>query len=539
MTMRIWARVLALCLGLSLVPLAEDETAEAKRKAISGKLSKSGYTVLALSESGAVTSVVAKHGKFKLRPLGKRVTLHLRAPEGTYAGPIVVGREGKRAILGVRAGANLGVAQVKRRKGYAKVKHTPAGKFVDSRLSATAKKGVPIGAGNFGRVLVKKLKGSGSDRDRDGIPTSLDIDDDGDLILDSLDRSTAARAAKAAPPVAPDAFTQLKLALQETANANVPGSTDAQIAAAVSSGGKLILSGFNANTEFDCGGSRNPSPPPPWIGGLPYCTLGGTGLATSAGLPEFPECCDPDGDGFGVVPPGVGEDLPTTLRTGTDQIKTGDQLIGHVASNGNVNLCPNPANPGCTSVTDVLEYVFATVPALVSYHDTAGNAASITYPHTGELPVAPGVDSQIRVTLTIWRPERRPIPEEAGYGVPGAWIDIGGLGYSVSTEGFGPCQQSAFSEDDPTTPTAEDDPNLVLPSGPRVGLLGGLGFTDSRNPPDQPANPSNQLSFTVNLTQCTASSGSWPSGESRSIRLFAVPTQGGGSAQLLLPFKRP
>src|SRR6185369_8449912 len=124
-----------------------------------------------------------------------------------------------------RAGANLGVAQVKWRKGYAKVKHTPAGKFVDSSLSATAKKGVPIGAGNFGRVLVKKLKGSGSDRDRDGIPTSLDIDDDGDLILDSLDRSTAARAAKAAPPVAPDAFTQLKLALQETANANVPGST--------------------------------------------------------------------------------------------------------------------------------------------------------------------------------------------------------------------------------------------------------------------------------------------------------------------------
>ena len=39
-----------------------------------------------------------------------RVTLHLRAPNGTYAGPIVVGRrkKGKRAIVGVKAGARLG-----------------------------------------------------------------------------------------------------------------------------------------------------------------------------------------------------------------------------------------------------------------------------------------------------------------------------------------------------------------------------------------------------------------------------------------------
>src|SRR5207247_2254940 len=151
-----------------------------------------GYTVIALAASGKATSVVAKRGKFRLRPPAKRLTLQLRAKNGVYAGPIVVGRakKGKRAIVGVRAGAKLGKVTVKRRKGYARLKGKLPKRFLDAKRQARAKKGVPIGAGRFGRVRSRHAHGGApGDSDLDGIPDPLDVDDDGDLILDNLDHS--------------------------------------------------------------------------------------------------------------------------------------------------------------------------------------------------------------------------------------------------------------------------------------------------------------------------------------------------------------
>jgi hypothetical protein len=552
-------RIGALSVAASLALLAASVPAAAAPKPITGKLSRPGYTVIALAANGKAKVVRASRGRFRLRPPAKRVTLHLRAPSGSYAGPIVLGRKkkGKRAIVGVKAGARLGRVSV--RRGYARVSKRLQRKWLDARRAARARRGAPIGARVFGRVRSKPpsdkeyVEGDG---DFDGIPDQLDIDDDGDLVLDNLDRSTAARTAQEPPPPpVPEVFTSLFLDLGQTANANalaLAGLTEEQIdqriAAAVSSnGGRLSFSGFSASTELDCGGSRNPSPPPPWLGGLPYCTLGGTGTATSPASPEFPECCDADNDGFGIVPPGVLVDIPQTLVQGTDQIKTGDQVIGHVATVGDVGKCPDALNPACVSITNVFQYVFATVPALVSYHDTAvpRNSATLSYPYPAgapvEFPVAAGLDGQVRVTLTLWRPQRRPIGEGENREAclddtpPCRWIDIGGLTYAVGMEGAGPCVQSAYSEDDPTTLVVEDDPNLTLPTGPRVGLLGGLGFTDLA--PDRPASAANRLTYTVNLTSCTASSAPWSPGETRGVRLFAVPTQGGGFAQQIVQFK--
>src|SRR5437867_3990827 len=146
------AAVVALLFALVTAPLAE-----AAKKPITGKLSKPGYTVIALAANGKASSARAKPRKFKLRRPAKRVTLHLRAKDGTYAGPIVVAKKkkGKSAILGVKAGAKLGKVKVKRGKGFAKVKRKPPKKFVDAKRKARAKKGVPIGAGKFGRVRSK------------------------------------------------------------------------------------------------------------------------------------------------------------------------------------------------------------------------------------------------------------------------------------------------------------------------------------------------------------------------------------------------
>lgn len=79
---------------LSLVALlalhAASATATAAPKRITGKLSKAGYSVIAVAASGEGEAVQATP-RFKLRPPAKRVSLHLQTPDGVYAGPIVVG----------------------------------------------------------------------------------------------------------------------------------------------------------------------------------------------------------------------------------------------------------------------------------------------------------------------------------------------------------------------------------------------------------------------------------------------------------------
>ena len=155
---RIDTRLLGAALLVALLILALPTAASAKKGKITGKLSKGGYTVIALAADGQAKTKRAPKGKFKLKPPAKKVTLHLRAPDGTYAGPIVVGtkKKGKRVIEGVYAKRNVKLRKVKVKaaKGYAKAKVRK--KARDKKREAFAKKGVPIGAGNFGRVRVKK-----------------------------------------------------------------------------------------------------------------------------------------------------------------------------------------------------------------------------------------------------------------------------------------------------------------------------------------------------------------------------------------------
>lgn len=194
-------RVGAFCVVASLLALlATAGPAVAKPKPITGKLSKPGYEVIALATSGEATSVRARANGFRLRPSAKRVSLHLRAADGTYAGPVVIGKErkGKWAIVGVRAGAKLGMVEVKATRGYAKLRKRLPEKSLDTEQRARATKGVPIGAGAFGLVRSKlRARVVPGDPDLDGVPNPLDVDDDGDLVLDNLDLPTAEGGARA------------------------------------------------------------------------------------------------------------------------------------------------------------------------------------------------------------------------------------------------------------------------------------------------------------------------------------------------------
>ena len=173
--------------------------------------------------------------------------------------------------------------------------------------------------------------------------------------------------------------------------------------------------------ELDCGGVPDPNNPQGWIGGLSYCTRGGTGamvlsVPTYPTFEPFPACCEPDGNGYGTLsnnsgfpPPGFFSLKPNATSS---QIRTGDVLIQRVTTNGVTTETPT-----------MLPFVFATTLGLVAYDDGQGNAATVNYPvdpRTGPgifgngFPVAAGPNGDVTLKLTFWRPQRRSIPPLRG-----------------------------------------------------------------------------------------------------------------------------
>ncbi len=511
------------CVAAFLLLLGSPAIAPAKALSpVTGKLSKPDYTVIAIAANGKARSAQAGRGKFKLRPPGAVVTLHLRAPDGSYAGPIVVGREmkGRRAILGVKAGAKLGRVDLRLGKGYAKVKDKLAGKWVDATREARAKNGVPIGAGKDGLVRSKNAKGGApGDSDLDGIPDSLDIDDDGDLILDDYDRSTHRGASRSASqsdvvglPFLDGSFLDITTALgggiTDSVNVN-GGSSDEQIAAAEQSSGTFgaLWTGIDPGSgELDCGT-------------LVYCSAGGTGRFVEGPTsqrdtaPPFPECCDPDGDGLGSFTEtnfgggGGGVHHMSLFHGATaDQIRAGDVLIERGTVHG-----------ATAQFASTVGFVYSTMPALASYSDGQGNSSSFSYPRmlcflaggvpgptsTCPAPVRSGPNGDVVVTMTFWRPQRRRVEREPG---GGKWMDVGNLAYgeTVTSVGLGApggfCPQSSYTGVDPNLtllPPTRSSANPPVLNGARFGDLAG----------DRPSNPANTFTFTLNLTDCLASKG--------------------------------
>jgi len=511
-------------LAAALALLAASAPAAAAAKRITGKLSAPGYTVLALDADGEAASQPTKaNGKFKLKPSAKKVTLHLRAADGTYAGPVVIdkkGKKGKKAILGVEAGAELG--KVKVRDGYAKLKRDLPREDVDRKRKAKAKQGVPIGAGVFGRVAAAATgtPGPGTDLDRDGIPGALDVDDDGDLVLDNSETPTTSRRGQPAAGCGPANFSYcptmssyLALAsFHETVNVNA-GSDIAEINATLQSKGTLRFSPsvLGDSVELNCGVD---DPATPESEGLSYCRPGGTGVASAGGAggpgPEFPECCDLDGDGFGTIYP------PPTPN---------GSFLGHGADSAEISPGDLPllVTSGGVETEDAatLNYVFVTVPALVAYSDTDGNCAKVagtpgecanefSYPVAADGPgtvnngfpvSAPGGEDVV-LTLTFWRPQR----QATGGDPAGAeWMDLGHLRYAAQG-----CPQSTLDTTDPT--------NLVEPSLPLLGMGSLEDLSD-----DQVSSPANTITYTLKLSQCLAAQGlSFDPGEERPIAFSAV-----------------
>ncbi|HEX2310338.1 MAG TPA: hypothetical protein VHH91_06430 [Vicinamibacterales bacterium] len=497
--------------------------AGAARRAITGKLTKPGYTVIALAANGKAASVRGRLGGFRLRAPSDTVTLHLRDADGVYAGPVVIRGRGDRVVVGARAGARLGTLEVL--GGYARPRRRVGRRSLDAQRWARARRGVPIGARNFGRVRSRrKHRAVPGDRDADGVPDRVDIDDDGDLVLDKLERRRRSRASQDTPRDPFDLASNLgAVPLSSTANVNA-GSTDAQIDAALPEFGWLGMAVPKADSvELDCAG-------------LTYCSLGGTGRTTNVARPEkFPECCDDDGDGHGKLRPTVvGPDfVGFHLAHGATsaQIGTGDTLILRLTNGGQE-----------TQLTDTQQFIFATVPALASYVDETGTRRTIAYPvGPGDPGAQPGnglpavdgpdADDDVEITVTLWRPQRRPTSEQECAQPPvqdcvaTEWIDVGGLDYAAATKegterfegSSGWCPQGALRSDDPSLRAEFGDSE-------------GGGFRDLA--PARPANPANTFTYTLNVTKCLTHFGlGFPHGATRGVRFQAfTPITGDGSA---------
>lgn len=169
-----------------LAVLACAPAAGARRPAIEGRVAGSGYEVVALSPDGNSRAVRARRD-FEVVPPARTVTLHLRNHDGVYLGPVVIAGRGKRAIVRVRAGARLGTIAV--RGSYGLALKEPRRRWRGRGRAVRANDGAPIGAGRLGlvRSTPRGPVGPGHDRDADGIPGLWDVDDDGDLRLDTAE----------------------------------------------------------------------------------------------------------------------------------------------------------------------------------------------------------------------------------------------------------------------------------------------------------------------------------------------------------------
>jgi len=515
--------------------LAAASPGQASQKPITLTVSKPGYTVVALASNGRAASARAR-GVVKLKAPAQSVTLHLIDARGTYAGPLVVGGRGTRVFLGVKPGAKLGVIVV--RKGYASLARPLKRQWMDASRNAAAKAGVPLGARVFGRVKAKASgsAGDGIDQDRDGIPGAYDVDDDGDLILDNFERrggflsDFGYRPFQVPPPPPPQnappqqnapslqqkvhLFSNLKMDLQGSLNANAASVTDEQVNQLVTESATLAIGIPGGDMiELDCGG-------------LSYCSKGGTGRALSGGpsvsAPRFPDDFDSDNDGFGTLTRGTTGDFQLFTGAGTDAIGSGNTFIYRVTSGGVE-----------TQVPAILNYIFSTTPALQSYSTGAGSG-TIAYPVSSGSPGTMNNPIQVpsgdgKLTMTYWRPQRKAI---AGSGEGDSWVDIGKLRYTAdipngpqgSGPGAGPspgpgnCKPASYSTTDTNLSVAGD------------------GVVDAAS--DRPSDPANTLTFTVDLDACLAAFGlAWGSGQSLKVDIQARSEFGDNAAQAVF-FKR-
>lgn len=530
---------LALLAGLTALAIPAAAAAAPVTGTVPGA---TGGAVLAIAPSGdAARAAIGPGGAFSLALTKKfkGASLHVVDADGGYAGPVVLRAKRGKAYtnLAVTRG-RLGVLAAK--GGWFAARGVKPRLTLGTYVLATPA-GRPLGAGRLGLVAVKKARKAGiaqtgegggdrngngggrdgngenrrgggggaqagGDTDRDGLPNSLDADDNGNGVLDANDPTAGNETSSGL-------FTTLRTGLANSVNANAAGATRAQIDALVSGDGTFGLAFYVDPAQFR--GSTITSGHVE-CGALAYCGIpDGTavisGMAeSSADLPRGERWVtySPDGSGYPNLERITGWDGRTSFamgvqpRVGTDRIRPGDLMdVVFKSSTGTIRR-PTTLAP-----------YFVTVPAVSAWSSGAA-AGTVTYPVA---PGAPGTSQGSPIvlgggslSLTFWRPQRLSVPGAE----TGDFRDLGHLNYGVvvatTTREYG-CR-GHYSDLSPSLTKRSGDP-----SDPALSM-----FALKDAAADAPADPANTLSFTVDLAGCLAANGQPSTGVTVDVQLTAA-----------------
>lgn len=533
-----FARAAGLLAAAALTaPAAADAAPTLSGKIVRGK----GYTVTVLGEGGAgVSRTVGANGSFSLRmPKPARgATVQLVGPDGRYYGPLVLASKRGKAYTAL-SGRAVKLGAIKLRGGWAMPVRPVAGTAFNPRQAVVAaRSGKPAGAGKLGLVassasLRKAAEGfqgggdgqgggpgdggrggpgAGADPDRDGIPSAVDADDNGNLVLDTADPTSRGSGA--------GLFTSLFTPLARTLNANA----SAVDASAIDAG---LVNGLAVSFYFDEHplGGRTATAADVDCRALSYCRTGRFSSMADSGvdLRDVPWASyDPNDNGLPNLVPQRSFDGRSVYAgslnpgVGTSGIRPGDTYDVRFATSA-----------GVISVPTALSFMFVTTPAIISWDDGTG-PREVTYPVAQNSPGTesnPARLSSERLALSLWRPQRAPIGTESGF------IDMGGLTYGITIDE--PQRQFGCAGDySGLSPTLEQE---AAAGGDPANQLWPLRDSAS----DAPANPANRLSFTLDLGNCLRRNGIDPSSrESVELKLTAAgESRPGGNDRAVQTFR--
>lgn len=500
-------------LALVAVVATAFAAAPATAATVSGTLtSGKGYTIVVVQGDGKAKkqTITSTKGTFNVTGVTiSGASLNLISATGHYWGPVVLAGSDSKVYETIKGSGNLALGTVKLKTGYA-VAVAPKTRYqTGAAYTVKAAKGKPVGASKLGRVKVGDgtstlagYNGSGKDADLDGIPGAFDIDDNGNLILDNVDRS--GRAGKrmmlvrtfgpelrdtcptpdqpqptgCTPPTAPASgggpssattefklFSNFKLTDSASINANISTITDLYplIAAAVPTTVTLATQVIGGSTAtLDCLGNT-------------YCASHTVGSATYPLVNFAPATYT--GTYLNLV----------TGPSGDAQISPGAAPAEIGSGNAFIEMVGSSSYPG------TLNFVFNTAPALVSY-DVGSGVQTVSYDASGvsttgmtqaaPITLAAGRSS---LTVTFWRPQRAALSTETG-----TWTDIGGLTYRADT---------------PNKPTGSTKNSCVgaysaaTSNGVAVATTATSdGVLDSAL--DAQANSANTVTWTIDLATC-------------------------------------
>ncbi len=473
-------------------------------------------------------------GAFRITATTSGASLHVVSAKGAYLGPVVLGGGGAKVYATLSTAKSVKLGTIVKKTGYFKATAPMGSYHTTAAYTATARAGKPIGAGNLGRVKVgngkaalKGYNGQGRDADLDGIAGAFDTDDNGNLILDNVDRtgrrgktasSRVLRQTCGPPPLPPCADGQTPA----PAPAPAPGQAGAPLAPAFGAAptefkmfSNFKLTGPESINVY-LGGSA--SAVQPLIDRLVPTTVT---LATQimAGTSATLDCLGnvycashavgattyPLVNGAAAAVSGTTVSIATG-STGDAQISPGALPSEIGAGNAFVQTAGGATYPG------VLNFVFNTAPAV--YSVTIGStetvlgydAASgqVTSPSAGygmspTNPILVGADGVI--TLKWFRPQR---PAVAGEPSASGYIDMGALLYTADAPnkpnngggrtGNNNCSVASYSNAVSNGAPFSIDPSLE-------GVLDPAADTAT----DPAAPTANLLQYTINAATCFGS----------------------------------